>query len=57
MDEYYNQVLAICKERNMYQLLSTNMKTGKTTTKYGCGLASSWLETRVCLFTHKFRAV
>jgi hypothetical protein len=27
MDEYYNQVMAICKERNMYQLLSNDLKT------------------------------
>jgi calcineurin-like phosphoesterase family protein len=27
MDEHHNQVVAICKERNMYQLLSTSMKT------------------------------
>jgi hypothetical protein len=26
MDEYYNQVVAICKERNMYQPLSTGLK-------------------------------
>jgi hypothetical protein len=57
MDEYYNQVVAICKERNVYQLLSTDMKTGKTTSKYGCGLVSSRLETRVCLFMYKFWVV
>jgi hypothetical protein len=26
MDKYYNQVVAICKERNMYQPLSTGLK-------------------------------
>jgi hypothetical protein len=27
VDEYYNQVVAICKERNIYQPLSTDPKT------------------------------
>jgi hypothetical protein len=27
MDEYYSQVMAICKERNMYQPLSIDLKT------------------------------
>jgi hypothetical protein len=27
LDEYYNQVVVICKEMNMYQPLSTNLKT------------------------------
>jgi hypothetical protein len=26
IDEYYNQVIAICKERDMYQPLSTDLK-------------------------------
>jgi hypothetical protein len=26
VDEYYNQVVAICKERNLYQLPSTNLR-------------------------------
>jgi hypothetical protein len=26
VEEYYNQVVAICKERNMYQPPSTDMK-------------------------------
>ncbi len=27
MDGYYNQVVVVCKEMNMYQPLSTNLKT------------------------------
>ena len=29
MDEYYNHVVAICKKRNLYQPLSTNLKKMK----------------------------